>query len=258
MQAPTAENFSAETILWTRRWSEKLISFRISRPADFRFTPGQFARLGLAQDSGKIWRAYSMVSAPWDEYLEFFSILVPDGQFTSRLKQLQVGDTLLLDQKPNGFFTADRLPDGCELWLLATGTGLAPYLSILQQPELWARFEHIVLVHAVREAGDLAYTDEIAALRQHPLWAAYGHKLRYVPVVTRDAPHGMLNARIPALIEDGRLEAAAGLTLTPEHSRFMICGNPKMVADTFRTLLQRGYSLSRLKTPGQIVLENGW
>ena len=258
MNAAPSENFTLETLLAVRHWSDKLVSLRLSRPAGFRFIPGQFARLGLPQGSGKLWRAYSMVSAPWDDYLEFFSILVPDGQFTSHLKTMQAGDTLLLDNKANGFFTAERLPDAQQLWLLATGTGLAPYLSILQQPELWQRFAHIVLVHGVREAGDLAYQAEIAALSSHPLWAEHGHKLIYLPVVTRHAPAGMLDARIPSLIEDGRLAAAAGLTPSPEHSRFMVCGNPQMVASTFASLVKQGYSLSRLKSPGQIVLENGW
>lgn len=259
MAAPAEEKFTRQTILSLTRWSDKLLSFRLSRPESWRFVPGQFARLGLPlENGGMVWRAYSMCSANWDEYLEFFSIVVPDGLFTLRLTHLQLGDEVLLDNKANGFFTVDRLPDGEDLWLLATGTGLAPYLSILQQPEVWQRFAHIVLVHCVREAGELAYREEIAALRQHPLWAEWGERLQYLPVVTRAAEPGMLQQRIPALLASGELAAAADLPLTVERSRFMICGNPAMVEDTHRQLMKMGFRLSRLSAPGHLVLENGW
>ncbi|SCK09507.1 ferredoxin--NADP reductase [Vogesella sp. LIG4] len=254
------DKFSAERISWLHRWHDKLFSFRLTRPEGFRFTPGQFARLGHAlPDGGHVWRAYSMVSAPWDDYLEFYSIVVPGGQFTSRLAQQGVGDSVLLERKATGFFTADRLPDGEQLWLLATGTGLAPYLSILLQEDVWQRFEHIVLVHCVREVGELAYREEIAALREHPLHGdAYAHKLQYLPVVTREQVPGCLHERIPALLASGELAAAAGLVIDPEVSRFMICGNPRMVKDTYAQLQQMGCRLARLAAPGQVVLENGW
>ena len=259
MAAPAAEKFTRQTILSVQRWSDKLLSFRLSRPESWRFVPGQFARLGLPlENGGMVWRAYSMTSASWDEHLEFFSIVVPDGLFTSRLARLQVGDEVLLDNKANGFFTVDRLPDGDDLWLLATGTGLAPYLSILQQPEVWQRFAHIVLVHCVRDVSELAYRGEIAALRRHPLWQEWGERLQYVPVVTRHAEPGMLQQRIPALLASGELAEAAGLPLTVDHSRFMICGNPAMVEDTHRQLMKMGFRLSRLSAPGHLVLENGW
>ncbi|NWK78256.1 ferredoxin--NADP reductase [Aquitalea sp. LB_tupeE] len=259
MAAPAAEKYTTQTILSLQHWSEKLFSFRLSRPESWRFVPGQFARLGLPlENGGMVWRAYSMTSASWDEHLEFFSIVVPDGLFTSRLARLQVGDTVLLDNKANGFFTVDRLPDGEDLWLLATGTGLAPYLSILQQPEVWQRFARIVLVHCVRDVSELAYRDEIAALRQHPLWQEWGERLQYLPVVTRQPEPGMLQQRIPALLASGELAEAAGLPLTPERSRFMICGNPAMVEDTHRQLMKMGFRLSRLSAPGHLVLENGW
>jgi len=259
MAAPAAEKFTSQTILSLTHWSEKLLSFRLSRPESWRFVPGQFARLGLPlENGGMVWRAYSMTSASWDEHLEFFSIVVPDGLFTSRLARLQVGDEVLLDNKANGFFTVDRLPDGDDLWLLATGTGLAPYLSILQQPEVWQRFARIVLVHCVRDVSELAYRAEIAALRQHPLWQEWGERLQYVPVVTRHAEAGMLQQRIPALLASGELSAATGLPLTAERSRFMICGNPAMVEDTHRQLMKMGFRLSRLSAPGHLVLENGW
>ena len=258
MSAPAAESFTRETVLWRQRWSDKLFSFRISRPDNWRFTAGQFARIGLEDGTGKLWRAYSMVNAEWDDYLEFYSIVVLDGQLTPRLSRLEVGDTLLLDARANGFFTADRLPDGEVLWLLATGTGLAPYLSILQQPATWQRFGAIRLVHGVRAAADLNYQDFIAQLPSHPLWQAHAHKFGYLPVITRDAPPGMLSARLPELIANGELARAAGVQLEPAGGRVMICGNPKMVADTCRTLIGQGFKLSRLREPAQVVLENGW
>lgn len=246
-------------ILWMHRWSPRLLSFRLSREPGFRFVPGQFARLGLLKENGApVWRAYSMTSATWDEHLEFYSIVVPDGAFTSRLAQLAVGDEVMIERTANGFFTTDRFADGRDLWMLGTGTGLAPYLSILQDESTWQRFDRLILVHCARLAEDLAYRDEIAALRQHPLWAAQGHKLIYQPVVTRETAPGALHARIPELIRQGGLETAVGLPFSDADSRFMICGSPDMVRDTHKALMERGFRLSRLAAPGHIAVENAW
>jgi len=166
---------TAEKILHLQRWTERLFSFRLSRPAAFRFQPGQFARLGLDGPLGStIWRPYSMVSAAYDEHLDFFSIQVPDGAFTSRLATCKVGDTVYVEKTAYGYLTTSRFVGGSNLWLLATGTGIAPFLSILRDPAVWVQYEHIVLAYSVRQAADLAYRDEIAALPQHPLWAEQG------------------------------------------------------------------------------------
>ncbi|WP_434630417.1 ferredoxin--NADP reductase [Chromobacterium sp. CV08] len=259
LEAEIQQKYTVETITDIRRWTDKLIGFRLTRPAGFRFAAGQFARLGLPlEGGGQVWRAYSMCSAEYDEFLDFYSIVVPDGQFSSRLARMQAGGEVMLDKRAMGFFQADRLPDGADLWMLATGTGIAPYLSILKQPEVWQRFERIVLAHCVREAAELSFQDEIAALREHPLWGEHGHKLQYLPVVTRDAPAGMLNRRLPVLLDSGELAARAGVEMAPEHSRFMLCGNPKMVEDTHRQLIKMGYRMTRQNAPGHIVLENGW
>lgn len=258
MAAPAEEKYTVEHMLSVHRWTDTLLSFRMSRPAGFRFTPGQFARLGLPSGQGFVWRAYSMVNAVWDDELEFLSIVVPDGEFTSRLSRLSAGDDILLDKRANGFFTLDRFVDGQDLWLLGTGTGLAPYLSILREPSVWSRFDTLTLVHSVRTAAELAYRDEIAALRDHPLWAEHGHKLHYQPVVTRESHPGCLSARLPVLLANGELELATGRLLTPERARIMICGNPQMVEDTHRQLISMGYRLSRLTAPGQLALENGF
>lgn len=256
---PAADRFTTERITAIRRWTPHLFSFRTTRDTAFRFIPGQFARLGLRKEDGEIvWRAYSMVSAPYDEHLEFYSIVVPDGEFTSRLARLAEGDEILVDKTNYGFLTTDRFVDGRELWLLATGTGLAPFISILHDPATWAGYERIVLVHSVRFAAELAYRNELAALAEHPLVGDVVHKLRYVPVVTRERVEGALHARITTLIENGELERAAGFPLDHERSRIMLCGNPQMVDDGRKLLNRLGYKLSRRAAPAQLVVENMW
>lgn len=253
------EKFTVERILHIRRWTPGLFSFRITRHRGFRFVPGQFARLGLhTTDGGTVWRAYSMVSAPYDEHLEFFSIVVPGGEFTSRLEQLAVGDEILVDKTSFGFLTTDRFRPGQDLWLLATGTGLAPFLSILHDPTNWTDYQRLILVHSVRTGAELTYRDELATLREHPLVGPHADRLIYVPVVTRERVAGALAQRIPALIASGELEARAGVRLDHEASRIMICGNPEMVRDTRTLLKARGFALSRREHPGQLAIENAW
>lgn len=261
MQPLPEQKFTVERIIHRQTWTPKLFSFRVTRPAGFRFAAGQYARLGLAAAEGKpVWRAYSMVSAPFDEFLEFFSIVVPDGAFTPGLARRGVGDTVLLDKTAYGFLTLDRFVDGRDLWLLASGTGVAPFLSILQEPDTWRRFENVVLAYSTRIATELAYREWLTALPGHPLVgeAVAAGRLRFVPAVTRQAAPGTLNARLTDALIDGRLEAAAGIALSAEHSRLMVCGNPAMV-DEFRRLLgERGYQLSRRSAPGQLAFENYW
>ncbi|KAF1052188.1 MAG: Flavodoxin/ferredoxin--NADP reductase [Stenotrophomonas maltophilia] len=253
------EKFTRQTLLEVQTLTPSLFTLRTTRDSGYRFRAGQFARLGVYKPSGSIvWRAYSMVSAPHDEHLEFFSIVVPGGEFTSELSRLRVGDQLLVDRQSFGFLTLDRFVDGRDLWMLATGTGLAPFLSILQDFEVWERFESIKLVYSVREAKELAYRELIASLGELEHLAEHAHKLQFIPVVTREALPGCLNARITTLIESGELEQAAGLPLTPEHSRVMICGNPQMIDDTRAVLKARGMSLALTRKPGQIAVENYW
>ncbi|NMG73506.1 ferredoxin--NADP reductase [Aromatoleum diolicum] len=246
-------------VLWKRQWTPKLLSFRIARDAAYRFVPGQFARLGLRKPNGSlVWRAYSIVSASWDDHLEFYSIIVPGGQFTSLLNSVATGDEILIERQAYGFLTTNRFTDGRDLWMLATGTGLAPFLSILQDEETWRRFERLILVHGVRETAELAYREEIVALRKHPLWAEHGERLIYQPVLSRDTHGDALRGRIPALLASQALEERTGIALTPEHSRVMVCGSPAMVEDTHRALIAKGCRLSRLSAPAQIAVENGW
>lgn len=253
------EKFTRQRLLEVQTLTPSLFTLRTSRDPGFRFSAGQFARLGVRKPSGCIvWRAYSMVSAPHDEFLDFFSIVVPDGEFTSELSRLKVGDELLIDKQAFGFLTLDRFPDGRDLWLLATGTGIAPFLSILQDFQAWQRFERIILVYSVREARELAYQQLIAELPQREYLEGLGSKLRYLPVVTREQVPGALHARITTLIESGELERAADLQLTPEHSRIMLCGNPQMIEDTRAVLKARDLNLALTRKPGQVAVENYW
>ena len=253
------EKFTRQRLLEVQTLTPNLFTLRTSRDPGFRFTAGQFARLGVRKPSGCIvWRAYSMVSAPHDEFLDFFSIVVPDGEFTSELSRLAVGDELLVDKQAFGFLTLDRFPDGRDLWLLATGTGIAPFLSILQDFEAWQRFERIILVYSVREARELAYQQLIAELPQRDYLEGLGTKLLYLPVVTRERVPGALHGRITTLIENGELERAADLQLAPEHSRIMLCGNPQMIEDTRAVLKARDLNLAMTRRPGQVAVENYW
>ncbi len=253
------EKFTRQRLLEVQTLTPNLFTLRTSRDPGFRFSAGQFARLGVRKPSGCIvWRAYSMVSAPHDEFLDFFSIVVPDGEFTSELSRLAVGDELLVDKQAFGFLTLDRFPDGRDLWLLATGTGIAPFLSILQDFEAWQRFERIILVYSVREARELAYQQLIAELPQRDYLDGLGSKLLYLPVVTREQVPGALHGRITTLIENGELERAADLQLVPEHSRIMLCGNPQMIEDTRAVLKARDLNLAMTRRPGQVAVENYW
>ena len=250
------EKFSVEKVLSVHRWAHNLFSFTLTRPAHFKFSAGQFARIGLMVDGELVARAYSVVSSPFDETLEFFSIVVPDGAFTSNLQHLKVGDELYLDKVSYGYLTLARyqLPVPQDLWLLATGTGLAPFLSMLQDFETWKKYQHINLVYSVRTASELAYVEriqEIAAL------FGEGHTgFKFVPIITRD-PNATLHDRLPILIANGELEKTIGLSLNPDSSHVMLCGNPQMVEDTKEALKQRGLTMNR-RGEGNSAVENYW
>lgn len=255
----SAEKFTRQTLIDVTPITPSLFTLRTTRDPGFRFQAGQFARLGVTKaDGSTVWRAYSMVSSPHDEFLEFFSIVVPGGEFTSELSRLNVDDTLLVDRQAFGYLTLDRFVDGRDLWLLATGTGIAPFLSILQDFEVWEKFERIVLVYSAREACELAYQDLITGLKARDYLAEHVHKLVYIPTVTRDSLPGVLNGRITTLIETGELERVAGVELSPEYSRVMICGNPQMIDDTRALLKRRNMQLSLTRRPGQVAVENYW
>lgn len=254
-----ADKFTRETLFELRPWAPGLFSLRCTRDPGFRFGAGQFARLGLLKDDGtRVWRAYSMVSAPHDEFLEFFSIVVPGGEFTGELSRLKLGDPLLVERQPFGFLTLERFVDGRDLWLLASGTGVGPFLSILQDFEAWQRFERIVLVYSARTVADLAYRELIAGLAARDYLQGLADKLRFLPTITRERVPGLLHGRITGLLASGELERAAGLALEAEHSRIMLCGNPQMIEDCRSLLKARGMQLSLTRRPGQLAVEKYW
>ncbi len=253
------EKFTRQAITHLHTWTPSLFSFRCTRDVGFRFTAGQFARLGVRKANGSIvWRGYSMVSSPFDEFLEFFSIVVPGGEFTSELSQLPVGDEILIEKQAHGFLTLDRFVDGENLWLLSTGTGVAPFLSMLQDFEIWQRFERIVLVYSVRSAAELAYKDLLDEILTREYVAEYAHKFTFVPVVTREDIAGCLGARITDLLISGELEKHVGLPMTAESSRVLLCGNPEMVEDCRMLLQGRDMQLSLTRRPGAVAVENYW
>lgn len=250
------EKFTVEKVLSVHRWAHNLFSFTMTRPAHFKFTAGQFARIGLMVNGELVVRAYSVVSSPFDENLEFFSIVVPDGAFTSNLQHLEIGDELYLDKTAYGYLTLARyqLPLAHDLWLLATGTGLAPFLSMLQDFETWTKYQHIHLIYSVRSTAELAYVDRIQEIAES---FGEGHTgFKFVPIITRD-PNATLHDRLPVLIENGELEKVVGLSLNPATSHVMLCGNPQMVEDTKDSLKQRGLSMNR-RGEGNIAVENYW
>ncbi|TCB78251.1 ferredoxin--NADP reductase [Acinetobacter sp. ANC 4173] len=250
------EKFSVEKVLSVQRWTNTLFSFTMTRPAHFKFSAGQFARIGLKVGDELVVRAYSIVSSPFDETLEFFSIVVPDGAFTSNLQHLQVGDELYLEKIPYGFLTLTRyqLPLPQDLWLLATGTGLAPFVSMLQDFDTWSKYQKIHLVYSVRTASELAYGERIQQIAET---FGEGHTgFKFVPIITRD-PQAILHDRLPILIENGALEQAVGYPFNPETSHVMLCGNPQMVEDTKEALKARGLTMNR-RGEGNIAVENYW
>ncbi len=203
-----------------------------------------------------------MVSGPYDEHLEFFSIVVPDGAFTSHLSQLQVGSPIYIDKTSFGFLTTARFESGKDLWLLGSGTGLAPFLSILHDPHTWEQFENIVLVHSARTADELVYQDMINGFTEHPVLGELIENVQkrffYVPVVTREQLSNCLTERITTLLQNGALCETTGRQMDPSRSRFMICGNPEMVTDIRNILKSQGYAPARRNSPGEVAVENYW
>lgn len=235
-----------------RRWNDRLYSLQVDA-AVAPFEAGQFTKLALDLDGVTVERPYSFVNAPDEGLLEFYFIVVPDGPLTHALVALQPGSDIRVLARNAGFLTLSEVPDADNLWLLSTGTGIGPFLSILKTETPWRRFRQVVLVHAVRFADELSYGDTIQRIAQnHP------EQFRYVSFVSREDTAHALRARIPEAIVDGRLEAKAGAALSAEKSQVMLCGNPAMVRDTTEVLLARGMKKNRRRDPGQITAETYW
>ncbi|AHG64490.1 ferredoxin--NADP reductase [Advenella mimigardefordensis] len=258
----TQEKYTSQIVTARTEWIPgKLFSIVTTRDPAFEFIPGQFARLGLPTDpqadpAPDIWRAYSMVTPPQANELAFYSIVVPDGLFSPRLHDLKVGDTIYIDKTAFGFMTIERFPQGGQLWMLATGTGLSAYLPMLNDPQTWRQFERIILVHGVRQANELTYQDDIARFAQ--VHAANAQQFVYLPLASRETLPGKPQARITTLIESGELEQLAGASLDPAHARVMLCGNPAMVTDARKILADRGFAPGRRGVAGSLAVENYW
>jgi ferredoxin/flavodoxin---NADP+ reductase len=239
-----------------RQWTDTLFSLQVSAP-EVEFNAGQFARLALPAPADAkepmLGRPYSFVNPPQSQPHEFYFIIVPGGPLSPRLAALSSGEPVWMLPRANGFFSISEVPEAESLWCISTGTGIGPFLSILRTDEPWSKFGRVVLVHSVRFGNELTYRDEIAAIGR-----AHSGAFAYVPMVSREIVTGTLAGRIPAAIEDGRLEARTGISLTPENAHAMLCGNPAMVDDTQKVLNARGMRRHRRKEPGHITLETYW
>jgi len=252
--------FATEQVLSVHHWNESLFSFKTTRDMALRFDNGQFVMIGLPGEDRPVTRAFSIASPNHEEYLEFLSIKVPGGPLTSRLQHLQPGDPILVSRKPTGTLILGDLLPGRNLYLLATGTGLAPFLSIIQDPDAYERFEHVVLIHGVRRVSDLAYADFITSdLVQHEYLGDWvREKLVYYPTVTREPFRNQ--GRLTKLVANGKLFADTGLpALDPQLDRAMLCGGPAMLEDTTALLDSLGFVVSpRIGVPGQYVIERAF
>ena len=251
--------FNRETVLAVTHLTDRLFHFTTTRDMSLRFQNGQFTMIGIEVNGKPLLRAYSMVSANWEEQLEFLSIKVPDGPLTSRLQHIQLGDTLLVGRKPTGTLLIDSLDPGGTLWLLATGTGLAPFMAIIKDPETYARFDRVILSHTCRQVAELAYRDWITnGLPNHEFLGEDAKaKLVYLPSVTR-APFPR-HKRITELVESGEVFAEPGRgPLDPRHDRVMICGGPDMLADCQAMCERAGLKMGSLGEAGQFVIEKAF
>jgi ferredoxin--NADP+ reductase len=251
--------FNDERVLSVHHWTDRQFSFTTTRDTSLRFSNGHFTMIGLRVDGKPLLRAYSIVSANHEEHLEFLSIKVQDGPLTSRLQHIRVGDTVIVGKKPTGTLLIDYLNPGRRLYLLSTGTGLAPFMSIVRDPETFERFEQVILVHGVREVAELAYHEFLT--RTLPADEFLGEmvtrQLLYYPTVTREAFEH--TGRVTTLMESGRLFADLGLPdLDPAHDRAMLCGSPAMLRDLKAMLEARGFKEGNTSKPGDFVIERAF
>jgi ferredoxin--NADP+ reductase len=253
-------NLNLETVIDVYHWNDKLFSFKTTRSPSLRFRNGEFVMLGLPINGKPLIRAYSIASPNYEEHLEFFSIKVPDGALTSRLQHLKPGNQVVVSKKPTGTLVIDDLKPGKRLFLFATGTGLAPFISIIQDPHTYEKFEQVILCHGVRHVSELAYRDFIT--RQLPQHEYIGEMVReqliYYPTVTREPfeNEGRLTTAITNKVLFDKLSIE---NLDPEHDRAMICGNPEMLKDLSTILDQRGFAISpKTGVQGDYVIERAF
>jgi len=248
-----------ERVLSVTHWNDSLFSFTTTRNTGFRFRNGHFVMVGIPVDGRPLMRAYSLVSANYDEHLEFYSIKMPDGALTSRLQHIEPGQPILVSRKPTGTLVIDNLRPGKRLYLLATGTGLAPFMSIIRDPETYERFEHVVIAHGVRRVSDLGYKSYIEEeLPGHELLGdQVKQQLLYYPTVTREPFRNQ--GRLNDLVESGKLASDLGLpALDPEHDRVMLCGSPTMLKDLSHVLEARGFDEGNSDERGSYLIERAF
>ncbi len=251
--------FLEERVLSVHHWTESLFSFKTTRNPAFRFRSGEFTMIGIPVNGKPLLRAYSVASAHYADELEFFSIKVQDGPLTSRLQHLKEGDPVLVSVKPTGTLVLDNLAPGKNLFLLGTGTGLAPFLSLIKDPETFERFEKVIVVHGVRFTKDLAYGEYLTEILPEDefLGEVVKEQLVYYPTVTREAYRNQ--GRITTLMENGKLFADIGLPpMSVENDRFMLCGSPQMIADVRALLDGRGYTEGNHGEQGHFVIEKAF
>jgi len=251
--------FSTETVTSVHHWTDTLFSFRVTRGSGFRYRNGQFVMLGLPEDGKPLLRAYSVVSPNYDEELEFLSIKVENGPLTSKLKNIQPGDPILIGRKATGTLVADYLLNGRNLYLVGTGTGLAPFMSLIRDPEVYERFEKVILLHGVREVAELAYAEMIAEeLPRHELVGEQAAaQLIYYPTLTREPFRNQ--GRITDLIESGQLFAELALPAWDSaQDRVMLCGSPQMLKDMAELLARAGFTEGNSANPGSYVIEKAF
>ncbi|WP_395667199.1 ferredoxin--NADP reductase [Methylocella sp.] len=251
--------FSEQRVLEVRHWTERLFSFKTTREPSFRFRNGEFVMIGLEVEGKPLMRAYSVASANYEDELEFFSIKVQNGPLTSRLQHVKPDDRILIGKKATGTLVIDNLADGRNLYLLGTGTGLAPFLSIIKDPEAYSRFEKVILVHGVREIRELAFAGRIEQELPNDelLGEMVSEQLIYYPTVTREPFRNQ--GRVTDLIVSGKLFSDVGLPpLNADDDRFMMCGSPEMIKDMHKLLSARGFSEGNQGEPGDFVVEKAF
>ncbi len=252
-------SLSHETVLSVRHWNDTLFSFTTTRSRGLRFKNGHFVMVGLEVEGKPLLRAYSVASPNYEEHLEFYSIKVQNGPLTSRLQHLKVGDQVLVGNKPVGTLVVSNVMPGKRLYLLSTGTGLAPFMSIIRDPDTYERFEHIIVAHGVRQVSDLGYSEYIKNdLPAHEyIGEQVKNQLKYYPTVTREPFENQ--GRLTTLLESGKLCADIGLPpLDPEHDRVLVCGGPRMLEDLVQLLEARGFKEGSSHEPAHYTIERAF
>lgn len=256
---PIPAGVFAEKVVSVRHYTDRLFSFRITRPASFRFRSGEFVMIGLPNAAKPIFRAYSIASPAWDEELEFYSIKVPDGPLTQHLQKIRPGDTVLMRQKSTGTLVLDALTPGRRLWMISTGTGIAPFASLLRDPETYEKFEQVILTQTCRGEAELAYGDQlIAGLREDPLIGELTEgRVLHIRSTTQEPSARM--GRITRLIEDATIFTQLGIPpLDPAHDRVMICGSMDMLRDVKALVEARGFREGSNSEPADFVVERAF